>query len=67
MSFIGNIAAAQSAKALGKYNQQLYYQQAQLQRRKTEIARNAYDDIDRKRLVKNQKFLESYLGKIYRN
>ena len=54
MSFIGNIAAAQSAKALGKYNQSVYYQQAQLQRKKTEIARNAYDQIDRKRLVINQ-------------
>ena len=54
MSFIGNIAAAQSAKALGKYNQQVFNQQAELQRRKTEIARKAYEDIDRKRLVLNQ-------------
>ena len=29
MSFIGNIAAAQSAKALGKYNQDVYNYQAQ--------------------------------------
>ena len=28
MSFIGNIAAAQSAKAIGKYNERLAYQQA---------------------------------------
>ena len=54
MSFIGNIAAAQTAKALGKYNQDVYYQQAQLQRKKTEIARRAYNDIDRKRLLINQ-------------
>lgn len=54
MSFIGNIAAAQSAKALGKYNQDVYNQQAQLQRKKTEIARNAYNQIDRKRLLINQ-------------
>ena len=54
MSFIGNIAAGQTAKALGIYNQQNYYQQAQLQRKKTEIARNAYNQIDRKRLVINQ-------------
>ena len=54
MSFIGNIAAAQSAKALGKYNQQVFNQQAELQRRKTEIARQAYNDIDRKRLIINQ-------------
>ena len=54
MSFIGNIAAAQSAKVLGKYNQQVFNQQAELQRRKTEIARTAYNQIDRKRLVLNQ-------------
>ena len=54
MSFIGNIAAAQSAKALGKYNQQVFNQQAELQRRKTEIARTAYNQIDRKRLIINQ-------------
>ena len=54
MSFIGNIAAAQTASALGKYNQSVYNQQAELQRRKTEIARNAYNQIDRKRLVINQ-------------
>ena len=41
MSFIGNIAAAQSAKVLGKYNQQVFNQQAELQRRKTEIAKTS--------------------------
>jgi hypothetical protein len=54
MSFIGNIAAAQTAKELGKYNQDVFNQQSKLQRKKTEIARNAYDQIDRKRLVINQ-------------
>tara|TARA_R100001082_G_C4290584_1_gene128004 strand:+ start:188 stop:649 length:462 start_codon:yes stop_codon:yes gene_type:complete len=54
MSFIGNIAAAQTAKELGKYNQDVFNEQSKLQRKKTEIARNAYDQIDRKRLVINQ-------------
>tara|TARA_X000001388_G_scaffold62654_3_gene48445 strand:+ start:923 stop:1384 length:462 start_codon:yes stop_codon:yes gene_type:complete len=54
MSFIGNIAAAQSAKRIGRFNQQLYNTQAELTRRKTEIARNAYNNVDRVRLVKNQ-------------
>ena len=54
MSFIGNIAAAQSAKRIGRFNQQLYNTQAELTRRKTEIARNAYNNLDRVRLVKNQ-------------
>ena len=54
MSFIGNIAAAQTAKTLGRYNQDVFNEQSKLQRKKTEIARNAYDQIDRKRLVINQ-------------
>jgi len=37
MSFIGNIAAAQSAKALGKYNQQVYDQQASLQKARLKL------------------------------
>jgi len=54
MSFIGNIAAAQTAKELGKYNQSVYYQQAKLAQIKTETAKKAYDEIERKRLVKFQ-------------
>ena len=52
MSFIGNIAAAQSAKALGKYNQQVYDQQAALQKAKTEVNKKVYENLDRPRLVK---------------
>ena len=37
MSAIGNIAAAQSAKAIGKYNEQLAYQQAAYDRKKAAI------------------------------
>lgn len=54
MSFIGNIAAAQTARELGKYNQSVYYQQAKLAQIKTETAKKAYDEIERKRLVKFQ-------------
>jgi hypothetical protein len=54
MSFIGNIAAAQSAKRIGRFNQQLYNMQAEITRRKTELAREAYNNVDRKRLIKNQ-------------
>ena len=42
MSFIGNFAAAQSAKAIGKYNSDLYYQQAQLAKKKADL--NLNDD-----------------------
>ena len=54
MSFIGNFAAAQSAKAIGRYNERSVYQQAQLQRQKTEVAREVYNKVDRPRLVKKQ-------------
>ena len=37
MSFIGNFAAAQSAKAIGQYNQSVYYQQAAYARKKAAI------------------------------
>ena len=54
MSFIGNFAAAQSAKAIGRYNERSVYQQAQLQRQKTEVAREVYNKVDRPRLLKKQ-------------
>ena len=34
MSFIGNIAAAESAKAIGKYNSSVAYEEAQYARKK---------------------------------
>ena len=40
MSFIGNIAAAQSAKKIGEFNQSVFNEQSKLQIKKTEIARN---------------------------
>ena len=54
MSFIGNFAAARAYKKIGEYNNQVYYQQAQLQRKKTEQAKAVYDKVDRKRLTKKQ-------------
>ena len=61
MSFIGNFAAAQSAKQIGKFNSQLYYQQAQLARKKAEVNRQVYENIDRKRLVKSQESAFDFL------
>ena len=54
MSFIGNFASARAYKKIGQYNNQVYYQQAQLQRKKTEQAKAVYDKVDRKRLTKKQ-------------
>ena len=55
MSFIGNFAAAQSAKAIGQYNSQLYYQQAQYARKKAAINQKVYDQVTRPLIVKNNK------------
>ena len=54
MSFIGNFAAAQSARAIGKYNEGVYKQRAELQRARTAQNKAIYDKLDRPRLVKKQ-------------
>ena len=54
MSFIGNFAAAQSARAIGKYNEGVYKQRADLQRARTAQNKAIYDKLDRPRLVKKQ-------------
>ena len=54
MSFLGNIAAAQSAKAIGKYNESLAYQQAAYDRKKAAIREKVYNNIERPRFVDQQ-------------
>ena len=54
MSFIGNFAAAQSARAIGKYNEGVFRQRADLQRARTAQNKAIYDKLDRPRLVKKQ-------------
>ena len=54
MSFIGNIAAAQSAKAIGKYNESVAYQQAAYERKKAAVQKKVYDNIDRPRFLDQQ-------------
>ena len=55
MSFIGNIAAAQSAKAIGKYNESVAYQQAAYERKKAAVQEKVYNNIERPRFVDQQK------------
>ena len=67
MSFIGNIAAAQSAKALGKYNQSVAYQEAQYERKKAAVREKIYNTIERPRFLDQQEqqyanFFVSALG-----
>jgi folylpolyglutamate synthase/dihydropteroate synthase len=54
MSLIGNIAAAQSAKAIGKYNEAVVYQQAKYERKKAAVREKVYNTIERPRFVKAQ-------------
>ena len=58
MSFIGNFAAAQSAKAIGQYNQSVYYQQAAYARKKAAINQKTYDQVTKPLLLR--KFKKDY-------
>jgi len=54
MSFIGNIAAAQSAKAIGKYNERMAYEEAAYARKKAAIREKIYNTIERPRFIDQQ-------------
>ena len=54
MSFLGNIAAAQTAKTIGKYNESVAYQQAQYERKKAAVREKVYNTIERPRFLKAQ-------------
>jgi len=54
MSFIGNLAAAQSAKAIGKYNASVAYQEAQYERKKAAVKEKVYNTVERPRLLDQQ-------------
>ena len=58
MSFIGNFAAAQSAQAIGSYNQGVYYQQAAYARKKAAINKKTYDQVTKPLLLR--KFKKDY-------
>ena len=54
MSFIGNFASAASARAIGKYNSSVIYQEAQYVRKKAEVNKKVFENIDKPRLIKKQ-------------
>ena len=54
MAFIGNIAAAYRARAIGDYNAQMYQQQAAYARRQAEVKEAAYNQLDRPRILRKQ-------------
>ena len=55
MSALGNIAAARSAKAIGKYNESVAYQEAQYLRKKAAVEEKVYNNIERPRFLDLQK------------
>ena len=55
MSFIGNFAAADAAKKIGRYNNELYQTQADYQAAKGRIRKKTYDQVTRPLLVKSFK------------
>jgi len=54
MSFIGNLAAASSAKAIGKYNASVAYQEALYERKKAAVKEKVYNTVERPRLLDQQ-------------
>lgn len=54
MSFLGNLAAASSAKAIGKYNASVAYQEAQYERKKAAVKAQIYKTVERPRLLDQQ-------------
>ena len=54
---IGNIAAAQSAKAIGKYNEKLAYQQAHTKEKKLQSNKKFITILKDLDLLKNKKEL----------
>ena len=54
MSFIGNLAAASSAKAIGKYNASVAYQEALYERKKAAVKEQVYKTVEKPRLLDQQ-------------
>ena len=51
MSFLGNLAAAGSAKAIGKYNASVAYEEAQYERKKAAVREEIYKTVEKPRLL----------------
>jgi len=54
MSFIGNLAAASGAKAIGKYNASVNYQEAAYLKKKAEVKAKVYEKVEKPRLLDQQ-------------
>ena len=61
MAFFGNILGGLAAKQIGRYNQQLYNQQAAIEKRNAEIKVKTFENIELPRLLKQQERNKSSL------
>ena len=63
MSALGNIAAARSAKAIGKYNASVAYQEALYERKKAAVKQKVYETVEKPRLLdqQDQQFSDFYV------
>ena len=59
MSFIGNIAAAHTAKAIGNYNKAVYDQQYKYETAKQKAKEAFYEKVERPKLIDDQIFAYS--------
>jgi hypothetical protein len=53
MSFIGNLAAASSAKAIGKYNASVAYQEALYERKKAAVKQKVYETVEKAKITRS--------------
>ena len=61
MSFIGSIFGGYAARQVGRYNQQLYNQQAAIEKRNAEIKVQTFDNILLPKLLKDKERNKSTL------
>ena len=61
MAFIGNIFGAYAARLTARYNQQLFNQQAAIEKRNAEIKRQTFENIELPRILKAQERNKSNL------
>ena len=52
MSFIGNILGGYAAREVGRFNRDLYNQQARIEKRNAEIKLSTFDNVTKPRLIK---------------
>ena len=61
MAFVGNILGGYGSQQLGRYNESLLYQEAQLARKNAEIKLTTFENITKPKLIKDYARIKSNL------